>query len=203
MNSKPKKLKGIRLESIGDPDMDFLNSTEVGKLKHFIDTQINPPTIGKIICFGTGGDINDVGSFEKLFNTNINYMPKEEEYTKEDKSEIKKILSEPTVISDSFKKVLDKKKETTNERKNTRKLFDILVEDNIVIVVDTSNYTSRYSDEVPFKAKVDSKYEFGRTINVTSEVTGKTYELYEHQLLEGLEIHQIKRMLDLSKYGSD
>lgn len=75
-----------------------------------------------------------------------------------------------------------------------------MLEDNIVIVVDNSNYKASYAEEVPFKAKVKEKFE--NEIWVTSLVTGKEYELYYSQILEALELEEIAKMLDLSKYGS-
>lgn len=75
-----------------------------------------------------------------------------------------------------------------------------MLEDNIVIVVDNGNYKASYAEEVPFKAKVKEKYD--NEIWVVSLVTGKEYELYYTQILEALEIDEIIRMLDLSKYGS-
>jgi len=74
-----------------------------------------------------------------------------------------------------------------------------MIKDNLVIVIDTSNYTAEYSEETPFKAIVTEKDEL--VIMVTSLTTGKEYELYFHQILEGLEINEIKNLLDMSKYG--
>jgi hypothetical protein len=74
-----------------------------------------------------------------------------------------------------------------------------MLEDNIVIVVDNGNYKADYAEKVPFKAKVEDKYE--NEIIVRSLKTGKEYELYYHQILEALDIEEIVKMLDLSKYG--
>ena len=74
-----------------------------------------------------------------------------------------------------------------------------MIEDNIVIVIDTSNYKASFSEEVPFKAKVIDKYDINTVVK--SKTTGKEYELYDHQMIEGLEIEQIKNLLDMSKYG--
>lgn len=74
------------------------------------------------------------------------------------------------------------------------------MEENIVIVVDTSNYKSSYSEKVPFKAKITDIYD--STIWVKSITTHKTYELYFNQILEFLDIKEIKLMLDLTKYGN-
>ena len=64
----------------------------------------------------------------------------------------------------------------------------IMVEDNIVIVIDTSNYINSFAEEVPFKAKVIDKYDIN--IIVKSLHTNKEYELYYHQILEGLDIDE-------------
>lgn len=74
-------------------------------------------------------------------------------------------------------------------------------EGQIVIVVSVDNYQSQYAEEVPFKA-VLLKITNYPCYWVKSETTGNEYELYDHQLLEGLTIEQINRMMDLSKYGS-
>lgn len=76
----------------------------------------------------------------------------------------------------------------------------MILEDNIVIVVDNSNYKATYAEPVPFKAKVGQKYE--DTIWVVSLATGKEYELYYNQILESLDIDEITKLIDLSKYGT-
>ena len=75
-----------------------------------------------------------------------------------------------------------------------------MIQDNLVIVVDTSNYKTTYSENVPFKAIVTEKFDL--TIWVKSITTGKEYELYYNQILEGLEMEDIVKLLDLSKYGT-
>ncbi len=75
-----------------------------------------------------------------------------------------------------------------------------MIKDNLVIVIDTSNYKANYSEDVPFKAVVTEKYDL--TIWVKSITTGKKYELYYNQIMEGLEIEDIIKLLDLSKYGT-
>lgn len=75
-----------------------------------------------------------------------------------------------------------------------------MIQDNLVIVIDTSNYRATYSEEVPFKAVVTEKFDL--TIWVKSINTGKEYELYYDQILEGLEMEDIVKLLDLSKYGT-
>lgn len=74
-----------------------------------------------------------------------------------------------------------------------------MIEDNIVIVLDTSNYKASYSEPTPFKAKVIDKYDICTVVK--SKVSGKEYELYDHQMIEGLEIEDIKKLLDMRKYG--
>ncbi len=75
----------------------------------------------------------------------------------------------------------------------------MVLEDNIVIVIDNSNYKATYAEKVPFKAKVEHK--FDSEIIVKSITTGKEYELYYFQILEALEIDEIKKLVDLSNYG--
>ena len=71
--------------------------------------------------------------------------------------------------------------------------------DNTVIVIDTGNYKSSYSEAVPFKARVVDLYD--HEVLVKSLTTNKEYELYHDQVLELLDIKEIKVMLDLKKYG--
>lgn len=74
------------------------------------------------------------------------------------------------------------------------------MKDNTVIVVDNSNYKSEYAEKVPFKAVVLGKYD--TNILVKSLNTKKEYELYHHQILEGMDIEDIRKLIDLSKYGT-
>ena len=39
-----------------------------------------------------------------------------------------------------------------------------MIEDNIVIVIDTSNYKASFSEETPFKAKVIDKYDINTMV---------------------------------------
>lgn len=71
----------------------------------------------------------------------------------------------------------------------------------IVVVVDTSNYKASYSEKVPFKAELYSITDYP-CYWVKSLATGKEYELYESQILEGLSIDKIEIMLDISQYGA-
>lgn len=68
-----------------------------------------------------------------------------------------------------------------------------------VIVLDNSNYKSSYAEKCPFKAIVTYVYE--NEIEVTSVETGKEYELYPNQILEAMDIYEIKFMLNGGKYG--
>ena len=74
------------------------------------------------------------------------------------------------------------------------------MKDNTVIVIDTSNYKTSYSEEVPFKAIVTDKTK--HEVTVISIATGKEYELYYDQILEGMDIEEIKKMINVNKYGS-
>jgi hypothetical protein len=76
-----------------------------------------------------------------------------------------------------------------------------ILPDNIVIVIDTGNYLASYSEEVPFKAKVIDKDERG--IFVKSIYTGKEYDLYYDQILEAMDIKEIRKLVDVSKYGCE
>jgi hypothetical protein len=73
-------------------------------------------------------------------------------------------------------------------------------EGQTVIVIDTSNYKVGYSENIPFKAELYSTTDYP-CYWVRSLVTGKEYELYESQILEGLSIEEIGNLLDMSKYG--
>lgn len=71
--------------------------------------------------------------------------------------------------------------------------------DNIVIVIDTSNYIKEYAEKAPFKAVMFPPLCDG-SIWIKSVVTGKEYELYSNQILEMLEINEIEELLNLNKY---
>lgn len=74
------------------------------------------------------------------------------------------------------------------------------MKDNTVIVVDNSNYKSSFAEEVPFKAIIT--YKNDHVIGVVSVTTKKDYELYHHQILEAMDIEDIRKLIDLSKYGT-
>lgn len=78
-------------------------------------------------------------------------------------------------------------------------MVEIKLEDNIVIVIDVSNYKGSYQEEVPFKAKVIEKYEID--LRVKSIETGKEYELYYDQILEACSKEELKNLIDIKKYG--
>lgn len=73
-------------------------------------------------------------------------------------------------------------------------------EGQIVIVIDTGNYKASYAEQAPFKAELylitDHPCYWVRSL-----VTGKQYELYGSQILEGLPIEDISNLLDMTKYG--
>lgn len=71
--------------------------------------------------------------------------------------------------------------------------------DNVVIVVDNSNYKNIFAEKCPFKGIVEDNCD--STIWVRSIETGKLYELYPHQILESLSMDEITKIIDLSKYG--
>jgi len=71
--------------------------------------------------------------------------------------------------------------------------------DNVVIVVNTDNYKSSYSEKPPFKARI--LYEYDVNIVVKSLTTNKEYELYSHQILERMEISEIRKLINLENYG--
>lgn len=74
-----------------------------------------------------------------------------------------------------------------------------MIEENIVIVIDTANYKADYTEPTPFKAKITDIYKNGTWVK--SLTTGKQYELYDEQILEGLEIDKISALLNMSEYG--
>lgn len=73
-------------------------------------------------------------------------------------------------------------------------------EGQVVIVIDTSNHKTSYFENTPFKAELYLITDHP-CFWVRSLVTGKEYELYESQILEGLSIEEIYNLLDMSKYG--
>ena len=72
-------------------------------------------------------------------------------------------------------------------------------DERTVIVIDTSNYRASYLEEIPFKAVVKEIYD--STIWVESLVTSKLYELYYNQILESMDIKEVKSLLNLDNYG--
>jgi len=67
-------------------------------------------------------------------------------------------------------------------------------EGQIVIVLDTANYQASYCEKTPFKAELYEITDYP-CFWVRSLVTGKEYELYEGQMIEGLPIEEIERLL--------
>lgn len=78
-----------------------------------------------------------------------------------------------------------------------------MIERDVVIVIDLGNYKSEYSEEIPFKAKiiniVEDDVEKGFSAWVESLTTGNKYELYFHQILEALDIEEIRSIIDYNK----
>jgi len=74
------------------------------------------------------------------------------------------------------------------------------MKDNTVIVIDNSNYKPSYAEKVPFKAIVQFKDEL--VVVVKSISTKKEYELYHNQVLEAMDIEDVRKLIDLSKYGT-
>lgn len=72
-------------------------------------------------------------------------------------------------------------------------------DERTVIVLDTGNYKESYSEPTPFKATVKDIYD--NEIWVVSLATGKEYELYYYQVLETMDIEEIKYMLSGGEYG--
>lgn len=66
-------------------------------------------------------------------------------------------------------------------------------DERTVIVIDNGNYNSTYAEPTPFKAIVEQIYE--NEIWVRSITTEKVYELYYNQILETMDIDEIKFML--------
>ena len=75
-----------------------------------------------------------------------------------------------------------------------------MMKDNTVIVLDTSNYKPYYCENTPFKAVVIDKDDI--TITVVSTVTKKEYELYQHQILESMDIEDIRKLINMNNYGA-
>lgn len=66
--------------------------------------------------------------------------------------------------------------------------------EEIVIVLETSNYKASYSEQTPFKAKVLDKWD--EEVLIESLTTGKEYELYCFQILEYLKLDEIKNLIN-------
>jgi len=67
--------------------------------------------------------------------------------------------------------------------------------DNTVIVIDLSTYKVEHQEPVPFKAIVLNKYD--NELEVRSLATNKEYEIYYSQILEGLDIEEILKLINL------
>lgn len=71
--------------------------------------------------------------------------------------------------------------------------------DNIVICLDLGQYKTEYQEEVPFMAHVEDTYEHECIIKSLN--TGKEYEVYYSQLMEGQDKEDIKKLINLDNYG--
>ena len=69
--------------------------------------------------------------------------------------------------------------------------------DNIVIIIDTGNYIASFAEPTPFRARVIDKYE--KEIVVKSLETNKVYELYYFQILEYLDLEEIRELFKCGK----
>jgi len=67
----------------------------------------------------------------------------------------------------------------------------IMIFDNTVIVIDLGNYKAEFQEPLPFKALRLADFSDGIEVDVESLATGKYYQLYEWQILEGLTIEEI------------
>lgn len=74
-----------------------------------------------------------------------------------------------------------------------------MIKNNTVIVIDLGNYKKEFQEKVPFKAIVTDM--MTNEVWIKSLATGKTYEIYYNQILEGLDIDGIEKLLDISKVG--
>lgn len=72
-------------------------------------------------------------------------------------------------------------------------------DERTVIVIDTNDYRSYYSEKVPFKAIVQDVYD--NKIVVKSIKSNREYELYYHQILESMDMEDVKKLLNLDNYG--
>lgn len=68
-----------------------------------------------------------------------------------------------------------------------------MIPDNIVIIIDTGNYKDSYAEPTPFRARIIDKYD--NCVVVKSMETNKEYELYYYQVLEFLDLEEIKELI--------
>lgn len=73
-------------------------------------------------------------------------------------------------------------------------------EERTVIVIDNGNYNSKYAEQTPFKAELYLVTDYP-CYWVRSLETGKNYELYANQILEFLDIEEIRFYLKGGEYG--
>ncbi len=70
---------------------------------------------------------------------------------------------------------------------------------DIVIVVDLGQYKSSYQESVPFKAIVVQVHKDECVLY--SLATDKEYTVYHSQILETMDIEEIKTLLDVRSFG--
>jgi hypothetical protein len=74
-------------------------------------------------------------------------------------------------------------------------------DERTVIVLDLGNYKKEFQEPVPFKAIcIDTSY--SGMMMVVSLETNMQYELYDNQVLENLDIEDIKKLINLNNYGT-
>lgn len=73
------------------------------------------------------------------------------------------------------------------------------MKDNTIIVLDLGNYQKNFQEKVPFKAIILDKTD--HELDIESLATGKRYEIYPYQTIEGLDIEEIEKLINLENYG--
>lgn len=76
----------------------------------------------------------------------------------------------------------------------------MIFDERTVIVLDLGQYKEEYKETVPFIGICKECYQDG-TIIVESKTTRQEYELYINQIIEGLDIEEIKNLINLKNYG--
>lgn len=76
-----------------------------------------------------------------------------------------------------------------------------MIKGQTIIVIDLSNYKFNCQEKIPFKAMLNLITDYP-CYWIKSLTSGNRYEVYKHQILEGLEIEELSKIIDLSKYGT-